>query len=104
MAYSVTQRYHEIGIRMAMGAEVSNILLMVMKKGFYLTSIGLFIGLVGSLLVSKAVASMLYGVSAIDPLTYMAVSFLLMMITLLACYLPARRAAKVDPMTALRYE
>ena len=104
MAYSTSQRTHEIGIRLALGAGRQDIIRMVVKRGAILTTIGIGIGLVGALVISRILKSMLYGVSTTDPTTYVFVSLIFLMVSLSACWLPARRAAKVDPMTALRCE
>lgn len=104
MSYSVSQRSHEIGVRMAMGAQVSDVLWLILKGGLLLTGIGVLIGLVGSFALNRFLASQLYGIGALDWITYATVSLVLIAIALLACYIPARRAAKVDPLTALRYE
>ena len=104
MAYSVTQRINEIGIRMAMGAQVSNIQWMFLRNGLRLTGIGVAAGFLGSLVLSRFLSSQLYGVSAFDPISYGGVSLLLICVSLLACYFPARKAAKVDPIIALRWE
>jgi putative ABC transport system permease protein len=103
MAYAVTQRTHEIGIRMALGAQPMQILKMIFRQGFAIVAIGLVIGIAGALAFGKLVGNFLV-VSAADPLTYIAVSAVLAAVTLLACYIPARRAMRVDPMDALRYE
>jgi putative ABC transport system permease protein len=104
MAYSVTQRSHELGIRIAVGASPRDILRLVLGQGVRLTLIGAALGLVASLLVTRALASLLFGVSATDPLTFIAVPVVLALVAMLACYLPARRAMRVDPIVALRYE
>jgi putative ABC transport system permease protein len=104
VAYSVTQRMNEIGVRMALGAKQKDVLTMILAEGMRLAMAGLAIGVVGSLAFDRSLASMLYGVKRSDPITFMLVSVALMGVALLAGYIPARRAAKVDPMVALRYE
>ncbi|HEX8139998.1 MAG TPA: ABC transporter permease [Pyrinomonadaceae bacterium] len=104
ISYSVTQRRREIGIRMALGAQRSDILLMVVGHGMLLAVTGLASGLVGALALSRLMSGLLYQVSTTDPATYILLTFFLLLVTLAACLLPARRATKVDPTVALRYE
>lgn len=104
MAYSVTERTREIGIRMALGAEAASVVGMVLRRGVTLTAIGLFIGLFCSLALARVLASFIFGVSAIDLKTFAAVSAALVAVALLASYVPARRAARVDPLISLRSE
>jgi putative ABC transport system permease protein len=104
MSYSVSQRTHEIGIRATLGAQRGDIVRLVLKQGLTLTAIGLVIGLIISLASARVLSSLLYDISATDPLTFAGVSLLLVAVASLACYIPARRATKVDPVVALRNE
>ena len=104
LAYFVTQHISEIGLRMALGATRTNILLLVLRKGMGLTLLGVAIGVVVAFAATRLMSSLLFGVKAADPLTFTTVPLLLALVALLACYLPARKATKVDPLVALRYE
>jgi putative ABC transport system permease protein len=104
ISYIVSERTHEIGIRLALGAERKSILQMVLRQGLGLALAGAAVGLVGAVIVSQLMTGLLYGVRSTDPLTFAGVALLLMIVALLACYIPARRALLVDPLVALRYE
>jgi putative ABC transport system permease protein len=104
LAFNVGQRSREIGIRMALGAQQKDVLKLVLGEGMMMMGIGVIVGLGGALALSRLLRSLLFGVTATDPLTYLLVPLVLAGVALLACFLPARRAAKVDPMVALRNE
>lgn len=104
MAHSVGQRIHEMGIRVALGANRADVLRLVLGQGLRLTIVGIALGLVGAAGATRALSSMLYRVAAFDPATFVAVAVLFSLVALAACYLPARKAMKVDPIVALRYE
>lgn len=104
MTFAVNERRHEMGIRIAFGADARDVLILVIRKGAILTLAGLGAGLVGALAITRLMASMLYRTSVRDPVTFVLVPALLFGVAVLACYLPARRAARTDPMAALRCE
>ena len=110
LAYTVSQRTHEIGIRMALGASRASVLKMIVWQGMVLAVLGVVLGLIGAYVLTKYLESwvklsdMLFGVKVSDPFTYGAIAVLLSVVALIACYIPARRATKVDPLVALRYE
>ena len=104
ISYSVAQRTHELGVRIAVGAGQTDIFKLIVGQGMLLTLIGVTIGLAASLVLTRTISSLLFGVSATDPVTFAGISLLLILVALLACYVPARRAMKVDPVVALRHE
>jgi putative ABC transport system permease protein len=104
IAYNVAQRTQEIGIRLALGAERRDILRLVLLQGFKLAAFGIALGLAGAVAATRALRSLLFGVSPTDPLTFVAIPLLLALVALLACWFPARRATKVDPLVAIRSE
>jgi putative ABC transport system permease protein len=104
ISYSVTQRTREVGVRMALGAQPRNVVLLILKQGLTLTLIGVAAGILGAIAAARAMSGLLYGVTATDPATFAAISLLLAIVATLACYLPARRAARVEPLAALRHE
>ena len=104
MSYGVTQRTHEIGVRMALGAQKADVIKLIIGQGFTLTFLGVAFGLLAAIVLTRLMKSLLFGVNATDPLTFMLVALLLTAVALLACFLPARRAARVEPLKALRHE
>jgi putative ABC transport system permease protein len=104
IAYSVVRRVHEMGIRIALGAQRRTVMRVVISQGMLLLAVGTVIGTLGALAMTRTLASFFYGVRPTDPVTFVAVVVILAGVAFLACYIPARRATRVDPMIALRYE
>ena len=104
LSYSVNQQAHEIGIRMALGAQPGSVLRLVVGQGLRLAAVGIVIGLAGAYELGRVTATLLYGVAPTDAVTFVGVTLLLCVIAVVACAIPARRAMRVDPMVALRYE
>jgi len=104
MSYSVAQRTHEIGIRMALGAQRGDVLKLTIGQGLRLVVTGVIIGLAAAFVLSRVMSSLLFGISPTDPLTFITISLVLVSVAILASYIPALRASRVDPMFALRYE
>jgi putative ABC transport system permease protein len=104
MSHSVVQRQNEIGVRMALGARARDVLLLVIRQGLALVLVGVVLGLLGALALTRVLSSLLFGVSATDPMTFAAIALLLLAVSWVACYIPARRAARVDPLIAMRYD
>jgi ABC-type antimicrobial peptide transport system permease subunit len=104
ISYVITQRTHEVGIRMALGAQSADVLRLFIRQGMAVVLLGVGLGLLGAFALTRVMRGMLFGVGATDTLTFACVAVLLSLIALVACYLPARRAARIDPLIALRHE
>jgi ABC-type antimicrobial peptide transport system permease subunit len=104
MSYAVAQRTREIGLRIALGAQPENVLRMVVGEGMKLALVGVTLGLIASFAVTRTMRTLLFGVSATDPLTFLGITLLMAAVALFACWIPARRATKVAPLVALRYD
>lgn len=104
ISFFVTQRTREIGLRVVLGARSTDVIRLIVGQGMRITALGIVAGLLGALALTRLMSNLLYGVSTSDPMTFAAVAGLMIVVALLACYLPARRATKVDPLVALRYE
>jgi ABC-type antimicrobial peptide transport system permease subunit len=104
ISYVVAQRGHEIGLRMALGAQARDVVRLVLRNGMMLAGLGVAIGLAGAFALTRVMRGLLFGVTPTDAITFVTVSALLLIVAFLACYIPARRATKVDPLVALRYE
>jgi putative ABC transport system permease protein len=104
MNYSVALRTRELGLRLAVGAQPRQVLLLVLKQGLALTVVGVVLGLAAAFGLTRLLSGLLFGVTAVDVTTFASISLLLVIVSLLACYLPARRAMRIDPLSALRYE
>jgi putative ABC transport system permease protein len=104
MTYAVSQRTREIGTRMALGAQIGDVLRLVVGHGMRMVVIGIVLGLGFALALTRLLANLLLGIGAVDPITFIGMTILLFVVALLACYIPARRAAKIDPVKAMRYE
>ena len=104
VAYSVGRRRREIGVRLALGAQIADVLMLVLRQGIHIVAIGLILGLVGAYAASRILRSFLYNVDPTDPLTFVGVVSVLVVAAIVACWIPARQATKVDPVQTLRYE
>ena len=104
ISYSVAQRTRELGIRLALGAQRSDLLRLILQQGMTVVAVGILFGIVASIGLTRLIATLLYGISATDPITFLTLSLALLLVALVACWLPARRASAVDPMVALHTE
>ena len=104
LAYFVVQHTNELGVRLALGATPANIVGLILKKGLSLTLLGVAVGMVASFVLTRLMTSLLFGINPVDPITFASVTVLLLTVSFMACWIPARRAAKTDPLVAIRYE